>query len=629
MSASGAPINPEGSRLHDKKLVSWKEIAVHLGREIRTVQRWEKTESLPVRRHEHQKRSTVYAFASELDDWFKKRQPADDPEADAAFEPEPDVADLSPESDNGNANLATQAPAILAENDSAVSRANVTPPPPKWKVGIVLAAAAVILIAAYAVLRWVRPGALTQQKVRLVVMPFTNLSGDPKQDYLSAGLTEVLTTQLGRLDPENLRVIAPTSAKVMSGRPIAEIREKLDVQYVLEGSVQPVAKQVRIDIRLIQASDEAQAGSDSFTRDLSDFLQVESDVAEAVAHKLLATLPGESPPAPSRAEVTIKPVTAEARGRSNDTFLKAESLWASRKDIKGSIALFEQAIADNPNNAQAYAGLANATAIIGQVPNDGLKPQDAKPKARDAAQRALQLDPRLVEAHAVLGNVAMGYDWDFAAAEKELQAAINLNPSYSTAHEWYAHLLIVEGRNAEALAEARRASHLDPVAPLFHSVLAETYYYGGNYEAAIAEAQQVVKAHPDFLLAYFWLGSAYREMKMYPQAIDTFSRARQMSGDFPVTLMAYGHAQAVAGNAQEARSALHTLEQLRNTRYIPDLYLAAIHVALGEKDEAFRLLDSAFEERVDRLVYLNVDPMADPLRSDPRFAQLLHKIGLR
>jgi len=159
-------------------------------------------------------------------------------------------------------------------------------------------------------------------------------------------------------------------------------------------------------------------------------------------------------------------------------------------------------------------------------------------------------------------------------------------------------------------------------------VLAETYYFRREYDAAIDEAQQVVKLHPGFLPAQFWLGSAYREKKMYPQAIETFQRARQHSTDNPAMLMAYGHAQALAGNAGEARAALRELQQLASTRFVPNLYPAAIHVGLGEVDEAFRLLDLAYQERIDRLVYLNVDPMADPIRSDPRFAQLMAKIRL-
>jgi TolB-like protein/lipoprotein NlpI len=609
MLENGVPPSPEGSPLHEKKLVSWKEIAAHLGREVRTVQRWEKTEGLPVRRHEHQKKSTVYAYPSELDDWVKRRQPADDPEADAAFVPEPEL-DPPPEKENED----TVLPGPLAK-----------PTPSRGKrLVLLLAAAAILCAAGYRAFLHFQANALIQDNVRLVVLPFANLSGDPSQDYLSAGLTDVITTQLGRLDPKHIRVIAPTSAKVMAGKPIAEIRQALNVQYVLEGSVQRVANQIRIDIRLIQASDEAQAGSDSFTRNLSDILQVESDVSDSIAHKLMATIP-----VPSQVLPRPEALTAEAAAKSSDAFLKGEILWTSRGDLKKSIALFEEAIQENPYNAQAYAGLARATAIIGQVPNDGMPPQEAKPKARAAAQRALQLDPRLAEAHAVLGNVAMSYDWDFSTAEKELKTALDLNPNYSTAHEWYAHLLLVEGRYDEALAESHLLLELDPDTLLFKAVRAEILYYARRYDEAIDESLSVVRAHQDFVLAYYWLGCAYREKKMYPEAIAAFAHARKMTGDFPFMVMAYGHAQALSGNTVEARKALNTLTQMQQTRLVPDIYLAAIHVGLGEKDQAFQLLDNAYKARVDRLVYLKVEPMADPIRSDPRFAQLMAKIGLR
>ncbi len=614
---SGATPGPGGSPLPDKKLDTWKEIADYLGRETRTVQRWEKTEGLPVHRHEHQKKSTVYAYAGELDAWFKKRQPVDDPEADAAFVPDPDTLEASSTTENGDPVVPIPIPVP------------VEPPPPIGKrIAVAAAAVAILCLLSYGVYRSLRGGTATPDKVRLVVLPFVNLSGDPKQDYLSAGLTDVITTQLGRLDPEHLRVIAPTSAKVMSGKPIAEIKQKLDVQYILEGSVQPVANQIRIDIRLIQASDEAQAGSDSFTRELSDFLRVESDVAEAVARKMLATLPVASQSAASQAIPPPGLVTAEAASKSSEAFLKGEFLWTGRGDLKKSIALFEEAILENPYNALAYAGLAHATALVGQVPNDGMRPQEAKPEARDAAQRALKLDSRLVEAHAVLGNVAMSYEWDFPAAEKEFKTALELNPNYPTAHEWYAHLLMVEGRFNEALAETRQALELDPATPLFHVVKAEILYHARRYDEAIDESLSVVKSHPDFVLAYYWLGCAYREKKMYPQAISTFERARRITGDWPFTVMALGHAQALAGNTVEATNALNQLAQMKQTRLVPDIYPAAIYVGLGDKDQAFHFLAAAYQERVDRLVYLKVEPMADPLRSDPRFDQLLAKIGL-
>jgi len=610
----GTTSGPEGSSLPGKKLDSWGEIASYLGREVRTVQRWERTEGLPVRRHEHKKKSTVYAYTGELDAWIKNRQPKDDPEADAAFVPEPDV-DASLEKEDG----ALTPPVAPVE----------LPPRTGKRLTVLLATAAILCIAVYGAYHWFQVQAITRTKVRLVVLPFKNLSGDASQNYISEGLTEDITTQLGRLDPVHLGVIAPTSAKIMAGRAVKEIGEGLSVQYVLEGSVQSVANRARIDVQLIQVSDETPMWSDSFTRELSDFLQVESDVADIIASKMKATLPVPPAPAPPRSQPPLPTaVSAEALAKSRDDYLRGKFTWGSRYDVPGSIRYFEQAIREDPSYALAYAGLAGATALLGQVPNDGIPPRDAKPKAKEAAQHALQLDPRLAEAHAVLGNVAMSYDWDLATAEKELQRAIELNPNDPNAHEWYCHLLIVERRNAEALTEVRHALDLDPAHPLFHAVLAETYYYERDYDSAIEEAQQVVKLRPDFPYAQFWLGSALREKKMYPEAIAAFQRARENSHDLPFLVMAYGHAEALAGNTKEAREALRKLEQLSGTRFVPPLYLAAIHVGLGEKNEAFRLLDLAYKDRVDRLVYLGVDPIADPIRSDPRFGQLLAKIGV-
>jgi TolB-like protein/lipoprotein NlpI len=618
---SGAKPGPEGSPLPEKKLVSWKEIAAYLGREVRTVQRWEKTEDLPVRRHEHTKKSTVYAYPSELDDWVKKRQPVDDPEADAAFVPEPDVDAPAEDEIVDNVSQGAVGKGANEIDRPAPHEPEKHAPSTGKRLILWLIAAAILCAGGYKAYKQFQANALTHDNVRLVVLPFANLTGDANQEYLSAGLTDVITTQLGRLDPQHLRVIAPTSAKAMAGRPVAEIRRTLNVQYVLEGSVQRVKNQIRIDIRLIQASDEAQAGSDSFTRDLNDFLQVESDVSDSIAHKLIATLP-----VASKALSPPGAVTAEAARKSSDAFLRGEILWTGRGDLRKSIALFEEAIQENPYNAQAYAGLARATAIIGQVPNDGMLPQDAKPKARSAAQRALELDSRLAEAHAVLGNVAMSYDWDLPTAEREFKTALDLNPNYSTTHEWYAHLLMVEGRYDEALAESSHVLELDPDTLLFKAVRAEILYYARRYDEAVDEASGVLKLHPDFVLASYWMGCAYREKKMYPEAIDAFARARKMTGDYPFMVMAYGHAQAIAGNAVEARKALNTLTQMQHSRIVPDLYLAAIHVGLGEKDQAFRLLESAYQKRIDRLVYLKVEPMADPIRSDPRFTQLLAKI---
>src|SRR6266481_874152 len=504
--AGGATSGRKGSTFPDKKLDSWGEIASYLGREVRTVQRWERTEGLPVHRHEHKKKSTVYSYAGELDAWIKNRQPKDDPEADDAFARAQELS-------------GTDSPIDVVEP-------HVEPPPAPGPdpfktstVGkrVVAAIFAVGILSALSlgVYRWLRPVETVQEKVLIAVLPFTYVSGDSKPDYITFGLAEDTRTKIGQLDPPHLGVIAATSSRIVAGQPIPEIGRILNVRYVLEGNVQRAGDQVRIDVQLIQVSDQTHLWADSFTRELSDVLKVESDVSAAIASQILATLPLPPKPSPAVVGSTVHAATPEI-AKSRHAYRQGKFAFGTRHDLRGSITYFEDAIRDDPSYPEAYAGLAAATAILGQVPNDGMPPGDGKPKAREAAQKALQLNPRLAEAHAVLGNVAMSYDWDLATAEKELRRAIELSPNEPTPHEWYCHLLIVQGHNSEALAEAHRALDLDPVNPLFHDVVAETYYFGRSYDAAIDEALQIVKLHPGDLSAQFWLGSAYREKKMYP-----------------------------------------------------------------------------------------------------------------
>src|SRR5712692_2110172 len=242
--ATGATSGPKGSPLPDKKLVSWKEIAVHLGREVRTVQRWETTEGLPVKRHEHQKKSTVYAYSSELDDWVRKRQPVDDPEADAAFAREQELSGTDSPIDTVDPPDVLLTPVDPGRIDPAPDLVN--PSPPVWRrVVIAVSSLAIFSAASFAIYRWTQPKNLAYEKVRIVVLPFNYTSGDSKPDYITVGLADVIRTKLGQLDPPHLGVIAATSSKIVSSQPITEIGRTLNVRYVLEGSVQRAGNQVR------------------------------------------------------------------------------------------------------------------------------------------------------------------------------------------------------------------------------------------------------------------------------------------------------------------------------------------------------------------------------------------------
>jgi len=611
MSVSRDPLHPSG--LDDRKLDSWKEIADYLDREVRTVQRWEKTENLPVRRHEHQKKSTVYAFTSELDEWRKNRQPKDDPEADAAFVPEPDATDeglLSDREDHQGAPPATK------ESEHRTLRLG------RW-LGVAVLGASLVALLSFTYLNMRHAPPRASAKLRLVVIPFTNLSGDPKQDYFSAGLTDEMITRLGSLDPPHLGVIAAASSSAYAGKPITEIGHALDVQYALTGSVRREGNRVRIDAQLVQVSDQTQLWTDRYDRDLNDILGVQEEVAAAVAGKISLALN----PLPTKAggAVAKRTVNPEAY----DAYLRGRFYWTNRGDLHKSLESYQLAIQKDPQYALAYAGLANGYALLGQVPYDDLKPSDAKPKAKEAAEHALQLDPELAEAHTALANVAFSYDWDFETAEREFQRAVALGPNDPTPHLWYGHYFIVRNRLAQALEENSRTLELDPVSPVFNTVRAQIEYSARDYDAAIAQGMRVTEQYPTYWLAYIWLGSAYREKKMYAQALEQFAKGRQLSGDQPVMISLYGHALAVSGDAAGARKALADLQHLSQSRYVSSLYFAAIHLGLGEKSKALDGLERAYTERNDYLAYLGVDPMADPLRSEPRFTQLLHKIGIQ
>jgi TolB-like protein/Flp pilus assembly protein TadD len=589
---------------NEARLESWGEIAAYLRRDVRTVQRWERYHGLPVRRLQVGKLPTVYAYRSELDKWFLEHQPK--PEAE-------DPHDEAIPGEDVSAELTASAP---REESGDVIHPKSFGLRSALFAGLILLAVAggiyYFLLASKSQLTGRAP-----EKTRLFVRPFANHSGDSKQDEFTEGLTDEINTQLGRLDPDHLGVIAPFSAKLLSGKSIPDLVNLLGIQYVLEGSVRRAGAQVRIDVDLVSVGDQTPVWADSYTDDLSDILQVQDKVAAAVAEKILTRLPRTAPPSRTNS-VDFEGYQAYLRGRR---------FWAIR-DLPHSVEAYQKAVQKLPDYLLAHAGLAAAYAVSGEAPNDVVPATISAPKAREEAHRALAIDPKNAEAHYVLANIAMSYDWDFSTAEREFSEAIRLEPNNPTAHQWWGQFLMVRNRIPEAQTETSKALDLDPVSPIFTTARAEAFYYAHDFDSTISHAKLTLDQTPNFVLAEFWLGSAYREKKMYRESLDHFEKACKVAPDNPALLMAYGHSLASSGDISGARKVLNQLTALWNTRFVPAIYFAGLYTALGDKNSAFKWLDKAVAEHDDRLIYLGVDPIADPLRPDPRFRALMNRLHL-
>lgn len=604
---------PDGAQGKERRLESWGEIAAYLRREIRTVQRWEKTLGLPVHRLLVGKQSSVYAYPSELDKWYREREPKEIKEDDGGDEPASShTADLNaaavpvvPPTSNSETRTQPQVPYLKQKS--------------KWFAGMAILVIAVVVVVSFWRPPYIPPGtgAAPDAKIRLFVRPFQNIAGDPSQAEFTEGLTNELNTRLGRLDPKRLGVIAPTSSKQLGGKSIAELEPLLKLNYVLEGSVRRANDQVRIDVSLISAREQTPLWSDSYTDKLADILKVQDEVAEAVAQKLLLNLP----PANSSA------LSASVDPDGYSSYLRGRRFWSIR-DLARSVPAFEDAVKKLPEYVPAHAGLAASYAVMGESPNDAVMPAVSAPKAKAQAQRALAIDPNNAEAHYVLGNLAMSYDFDFPAAEREFRQALVLDPNNPTAHQWLGQYLMTQNRLAEAQSETLKALELDPVSPIFTTTRAEAFYYAHDFDSTVAQAKLTLEQSPNFLLGEFWLASAYREKKMYPEALQHFRTACSLAPGNPALLMALGHALAVSGDRPGGQAILTQLQTMSHQRYVPSLYIAGVYLGLGDKDNAFLYLNRAVSEHNDRLIYLAVEPLADPLRADPRFQALLARIHL-
>jgi serine/threonine protein kinase/tetratricopeptide (TPR) repeat protein len=528
--------------------------------------------------------------------------------------------------------------ALEALSDSGSSALAAEPLPKRSRQGWKWAAALAVAFALALALALVLPlpakiGAWREQLVgwtgksntervhSLAVLPLQNLSGDPEQEYFADGMTEELTTDLSKIG--GLRVISRTSAMRYKGvnKPLPEIARELNVDGVIEGSVERSGNRVRITAELIHAPSDTHLWAESYQRDLRDVLTLQDEVARDIANKIKIRL---TPVEQARLSGS-GPVDPQAY----QSYLEGRYYWNLRTEegLNKGIAYFRDAIEKDPRYALAYAGLAQSYITL-----EGygiISGKEAYPLAKAAALKACRLDEGLAEAHTALAVATARYDSDPVAAENEFKRAIELSPSYATAHQWYAEeVLSPSGRYGEAITEMKRALELDPLSLAINTWLGAIFLWAGESDEAIAQLQKTIEMDRNLPIAHLWLGRAYLGKKMSKEAIDQFQSAVTLSGGNPLYLASLGYGYAMSRRRTEAVKILTELKQLSARRYVPPYEAAALCAGLGRKDQAFQWLRKASEEFSSGLWRVKFDPAFDGLRSDPRYADLLRRSSL-
>jgi serine/threonine protein kinase/Flp pilus assembly protein TadD len=451
----------------------------------------------------------------------------------------------------------------------------------------------------------------------LAVLPLENLSHDTEQEYFADGMTEALITDLAQISA--LKVISHTSVTHYKGtrKTLPEIARELNADAIVEGSVQRSGDRVRVTVQLVNAAADKHLWADRYERDLRDVLALQDDVASDVVKQIEKRLGGPKASAPPRA-ATVSPEAYE-------TYLKG-NYYLDNFELQKSIEYYNQAIKLDPNYAPAYAHMAQAysfLAFFGEIP-----PNEGWGRVKEAATVAVQKDARLAAGYAALALAKLHFDWDFTGAEREFRRALELNPSDADNHHEYAHYLMAMGRVAESEAESQRAVELDPTGEGLNSCLCWHSFAARDYDQAVRLAQKFLRSQPNDQWEHTILGWTYEQKGMPDRAIVEFSRAVEITKGEPFFFAALGHAYALAGNRREAEKVLRTLSDRANNTYVSPFDLALIHAALGERDKAFALLHHAVAEHSTFLVYSKWEPRLDPLRSDPRFNEILKQIGL-
>jgi TolB-like protein/DNA-binding winged helix-turn-helix (wHTH) protein/Flp pilus assembly protein TadD len=489
---------------------------------------------------------------------------------------------------------------------------------------------AMIAIAGWAVYRqWFEtPGQPLQSggRVMLAVLPFDNFTGDAGQEYFSDGLTEEMISQLGNLDPSHLGVIARTSVMHYkhSQESIPQIGKDLGVQYVIEGSVRRDSERVRITAQLIQVKDQSHLWAREYDRELGHLLELQAEIAREVANEIEFSLSGRRPIEATRE--TAAPVPDAKSYEAYDLYLKGLYFWNKRTadGFRQAADYFQQASDKDPNYGRAYAGLADTLTLMSTW---YIGPQsELMPKARTAALRALELDESLAGAHASLALIKENYDYDWPGAEKEFRRAIQLDPQYATAHQWYAEFLSWQGRFDEAFAESEQARRLDPLSLIIGSDYAWILYDSRRYDSAVKQCRALLELDPKYDRALDLMTTSYLQLGRYDEAVDVLNRWRRAEGSW--TWASRATAYSRLGHVEEARRELVKIEQLPVSRPDRTPTLLTAYSGTGQNERLLDLLEKAYSEHSNAVVRIKVDPMYDPIRNDPRFKDLLRRIGL-
>ncbi|MGD0134782.1 MAG: tetratricopeptide repeat protein [Bryobacteraceae bacterium] len=592
-----SPETPTSDKPSEDRLDSWKAIAAYLGRDVTTVQRWEKREAMPVHRHLHDKRGSVYALPQELDAWLKSRRQelGDEPdERDKELKPGP----------------------VEAEG---AGRIKVTRRFPTW---LALTGVAVLglLAAAYA-LSHGRTRDAEQPKISsLAVLPLKNLSGDPTQEYLSDGMTEALIGRLASM--HGLRVISRTSVMRFKNPQLSvpEIAKMLRVDAIVEGSVMREGNRIRVTAQLIRGATDTHFWSETYDRELKDVFAVQAELAQSIAEKVQVTVTGEEH-ARLTAARSVAPEVYES-------YLKGRFVYDTsntRAAVEESIAYFDRAIQLDPTFAPAYVGLGVAYNDLGTV-SVGAPPEEMRPKAASAARKALVLDPDFVEAHVLLADV-LQEQFHWADAEAEYRRALQLSPNNADAHAGLAFWLLSQGRTDEAMTWEQRGRELDPIS-ISGANIAWILFQSHRFDQAIHELHSALAVDPNETTALSYLGFALVANNQPAEAIPVLEKAISVSNGSPAAIGVLIRAYAHAGRRADALRLLTELQKRKKAGYVPAAAFVNAYLGLGETDQAFAWLEQAYKEQSNILQFLKVHPYFDPIRADPRFVDLVRRVGL-